>query len=177
MGSIWQNRNRCIAWKTVSAARKHVGLKDIRMIYDLTKSFEFNSTYGPFWEGELPKFPKTKRRYALLGQKVNSLFGVSACPLTHGSRAVRLMSQLGYDIITYRSVRSMEWHGQKYPHLRYVDIPKQLLVNDLVQPVIGSEQSFSNQEVSIANSFGIQSLKPEYWQADFEVAKQSLQSG
>ncbi len=146
-------------------------------LYDISQSFEYNVTYGPFWEGELPTIPKSKQQYSFLGQQVNSLFGVSACPLTHGSRAVSLMSQLGYDIITYRSVRSVEWHGQKYPHLRYVNIPKQLGVQDLTEPIVGSETSFPNQEISLANSFGIQSLKPEYWQRDFEIAKQSLSPG
>ena len=146
-------------------------------LYDITKTFEENMTYGPFWDGEFPSFSNTNPNYSFLGKKVNSLFGASASPLTHGSRGVRLCSRLGYDIITYRSVRSIEWYGQKFPHWLYVSVPQQLTEEGLQSPVVGSMEPFANQEVSTANSFGIQSFKPEYWQADFEVAKKSLTSG
>ncbi len=150
----------------------------VQPIYDITKTFEENATYGPFWEGTFPPLPKRNpKRYSFLGHRVNSLFGISACPLTHGSRNVKLVSQLGYDLITYRSVRSIEWHGQIYPHWRYVDLPHPITVERLSESVIASGQSFLGQDVSTANSFGIQSLKPEYWQADFEIAKKFLMPG
>ncbi len=147
------------------------------MLYDISMTFEENIAYGPSWTGKFPKIPKKTPKFSLLGHKLSSLFGVSACPLTHGSRGVQLCSQLGYDIITYRSVRSQEWHGQPYPHWRYVKIKKQLRVDSLATSVLGSEKPFSGQDVSMVNSFGIQSLKPEYWQADFEIAKKMLSSG
>lgn len=148
------------------------------MLYDITQSFEYNVTYGPFWDEEIPQIPTSKNKTHFLGFELNSPFGVSACPMTHGSRNVSLMSKLGYDLITYRSVRSVEWHGQKaLPHWRYVDINKQLNVEDLSESILGSEEPFPGQEVSTVNSFGIQSLKPEYWQADFNRANQSLHEG
>jgi dihydroorotate dehydrogenase (NAD+) catalytic subunit len=148
-----------------------------QMTYDITKSFEENVAYGPIWHGQFPVVPTPKETTTFFGKPVHSAFGVSACPLTHGSRGVKFCSQLGYDIITYRSVRSTEWHGQKPPHWRYVDISGQLTTADLLTPVVASENPFKNQDVSSANSFGIQSLKPEYWQADFEIAKASLSPG
>lgn len=146
-------------------------------LYDIEKTFEENVVFGPLWNGKYPRLPKRKKHFSFLGHPLNSLFGVAASPLTHGSRNVRLMSCLGYDIITYRSVRSIEWHGQKYPHWRFVSLPKQLTEADLTKTLVGSPKAFPRQEVSTANSFGIQSLKPEYWQVDFEQAQDYLLPG
>lgn len=146
-------------------------------LYDIEKTFEENVVFGPFWNGTYPRLPKRKSHVSFLGHPLHSLFGVAACPLTHGSRNVQLMSRLGYDIITYRSVRSIEWHGQTYPHWRFVSLPKQLTNDDLTKTLVGSPKAFPKQDVSTANSFGIQSLRPEYWQADFEQAQQYLSAG
>lgn len=146
-------------------------------LYDISKPFDYNCRLGPFWEGNIPRVPQCNKPFSFLGHSVNSLFGASASPLTHGCKGVRLLSQLGYDIITYRSVRSKQWSGQPYPHWRYVDVTKQLSVEDLNNPVRGNDKPFSLQDVTTANSFGIQSTKPEYWQRDVEKAKHSLQKG
>jgi dihydroorotate dehydrogenase len=146
-------------------------------IYNISQSFEENIENGPYWDNSLPKINPPKKKYLFMGHKVNTLFGVSASPLTHGSKAVSLMSKLGYDIITYRSVRSRFWKGQTYPHWRYVNIPKQLKYEDLANPVLGNEQPFTGQDISTANSFGIQSSKPSDWQKEFEIAQKSILPG
>jgi len=147
-------------------------------LYDINKDFTFNVTFGPFFEDTLPDFPKVQTSNKLFGQKINSLFGVAASPLTHGARNTSLMSKLGYDLITYRSVRSTKWYaGQSYPHWRYVDISHQLTQDELTATVVGADHPFPNQEVSTANSFGIHSLRPDHWQTEFEIAKKGLQKG
>lgn len=148
-----------------------------QMVYDISKPFEENVVYGPFWTGQLPSVPQSKKSQLFLGKTVNSVFGISASPMTFGSRNILFFSKLGYDILTYRSVRSVEWHGVGYPQWRYVDIPKPMTQPDLAQSLIGSEVPFSNKPVSMANSFGIQSLAPALWQRDYEVAKAGLLSG
>jgi dihydroorotate dehydrogenase len=146
-------------------------------LYDIHKTFEENIESGPEWSMPYPEIPHVRSNYSFFGHRVHSRFGVAACPLTHGSKAVALMAKLGYDIITYRSVRSVSWKGQPYPHWRYVDIPKQLHVSDLTTTVTASDTPCHGQEVSMANSFGIQSSSPELWQEDFEKAKKTLTSG
>jgi len=135
-------------------------------LYDIQKSFEENVTYGPYWSEKLPKSSKAGKKYTFLGKKVNSLFGVAACPLTVNSRSIELLSRLGYDIITYKSVRSRQWQGNVFPHWMYVDIQKQLPSSYSEQSVKASFEAFGSQDVSMANSFGIHSIKPEYWQKD-----------
>jgi dihydroorotate dehydrogenase (NAD+) catalytic subunit len=151
-------------------------------IYDASKDFSYNVTYGPFWEGKLPpKFSPKKssqqKKHSFLGHPLNSVFGVSSSPMTFTARNIEFCARLGYDLITYRSVRSVEWHGLGAPNWVFIDAPKQFLAADLKKPVLGSLTPFPNQEISTANSFGIQSFRPEYWQAEYEKAKKSLSKG
>jgi dihydroorotate dehydrogenase len=146
-------------------------------IYDIKQTFEENVTYGPFWNERLPEVAKLAKKSHFLGHEVNSLFGVSACPLTANAKYVKLMSQLGYDIITYKSVRSIEWRGNKYPHFRYVDIREQLTSESVMETATASAEAFQNQEPSMANSFGIHSMRPEYWQEDVALAQSYLKPG
>lgn len=145
--------------------------------YDITKTFEENITYGPFFEGKIPKLPKRKATKTFLGHKVNSLFGLAASPMTFTARSIGLFAQLGYDIITYRSVRSMEWHGLGAPNWAYVDASNDLSIDQLNAGLEGRLESFPKQSVSTANSFGIQSFKPDYWLQEYERAKESLSAG
>ncbi len=147
-------------------------------IYDIQQSFEQNATYGPFWNEEIAKTVNSPTlKTSFLGFSLNSAFGVAACPISCNSRYVSLLSQLGYDLISYKSVRSQEWRGNPAPHWRYADLPQLLEQSAALQPVLVSTQPFPNQEVSMVNSFGIHSLKPEYWQADVVVTLSKLQPG
>lgn len=145
--------------------------------YDITKTFEENSIYGPHWDEELLDPPKRKATHVFLGKKINSPFGLAASPLTFTARSIKLFSRLGYDLITYRSVRSVEWHGLKAPNWGYVDAKHQLELSDLKNPLIVQANAFANQAPTTANSFGVQSLKPEYWQAEYELAKSYMLPG
>ncbi len=146
-------------------------------LYDIHQDFPFNVTFGPFFNEKLPSLKSPKQKIHFLGHELDSAFGISCCPMTFTARNIGICAKLGYDLITYRSVRSVEWHGLPAPNWCYVDVPNRLKKEDLVKPVIGSLEPFPNQEVSTANSFGIQSFKPEYWQAEYEVAKSKLLPG
>jgi dihydroorotate dehydrogenase (NAD+) catalytic subunit len=150
---------------------------DTTKIYDLRQTFEENVTYGPFWEGELPSIVLSKSQHQFLGYEVNSRFGVPACPLTVNSRTISLLSRLGYDIITYKSVRTIEWRGNVFPHWLHVDAAGQLTEPHNSKPLIAAFEAFANDELTMANSFGIHSIRPEHWQPDVNHAKASLQSG
>lgn len=146
-------------------------------VYDLNQSFEYNVTYGPFWEGEVPARPPVKKPMQFLGQQLNSPFGIAACPLTVNSRFISLMSQLGYDLLTYKSVRSVEWHGNVFPHWQYADVAQPLQSFPHQETVKASFDASTATEISMVNSFGIQSVKPEYWQADVAEVLTKLQAG
>ena len=146
-------------------------------IYDLDQTFEENATYGPFWDKQIPKIPVPKKKWSFLGYKLNSPFGIAACPLTATSRHLKLMSHLGYDLLTFKSVRSVEWRGNPAPHWRYINAPKSVLPRNKPLNYLATLKSIKNQAPSMANSFGIHSIKPEYWQEDVDVSIDALSSG
>lgn len=147
------------------------------MLYQLDQTFEYNLAFGPFWDQKLPVRKLPTKKYKFLNFSVNSLFGVSACPLTVNSRFLLLMAKLGYDLLTYKSVRSVEWHGNVFPHWMHVDLKKPLLDPISDQIVKARFDPFEAQDPSMANSFGIQSIKPEYWQADVDLTLSQLPTG
>lgn len=152
-------------------------MKNKQIIYDINKEYAENMYYGPFWDAPLPKIPQTKSKKTFMGYKVNSLIGVPSCPLTVTPRYVKLYSRLGFDILTYKSVRSVEWHGNIYPHWRYVE-SNVLPVKDISPPTLQARTSpVAGKDTTQVNSFGIHSLKPEYWQEEYEIAQEHLLPG
>lgn len=147
------------------------------LIYDFEKDYGENLYYGPFWDELIPEIPKSSEKQVFMGFDVNSTIGISSCPLTVSARFVRLFSRLGYDILTFKSVRSVEWHGNAYPHWRHVKADL-IPISDLTPPTLeGLLSSPKGVEPSHVNSFGIHSLKPEYWQQEFEAAQRYLLEG
>lgn len=146
------------------------------MLYDITKSFEENCTFGPYWDGKFPNLPKNHPKTLFLGFSLNAPFGIPACPLTVNARCIGVVSRLGFDLLTYKSVRSVEWHGNPFPHWFYVNAPKNTDIQKKKEFTASSDR-FWRQEPSMVNSFGIHSVKPEYWQKDFDRAQKNLLSG
>jgi dihydroorotate dehydrogenase len=147
-------------------------------LYDITQSIEANVMYGPSWSGTLPKLlEKGQPRHQLFGLPLRSPFGVPACPLTVNARAVFMLAELGFDLITYKSVRSVEFHGNVYPHWRYVNVSDQLFPGRVPTELTAADQPFHNQDATMANSFGVQSVRPEFWQADVDATVGQLPEG
>lgn len=148
------------------------------MIYEITKDWRPNITEGPFWSGDMPKLPERKPdRFSFLGFPLNSRFGLPAFPLTANSRFIGLASKLGYDLLTYKSVRSIPWGGNTFPHWKYANVPDgtNLLSHDV--PLVASDGKIEGQDSTMVNSFGVHSLSPEAWQADYDKAQKVLLPG
>jgi dihydroorotate dehydrogenase len=144
-------------------------------LYDLQQTFEENATYGPFWSGPLPALKKIKPPAKFLGKALTTPFGVAACPLTVNARTIALMSSLGYDLLTYKSVRSVEWRGNPFPHWTPVEVEGK--VGTPAASAAAIEAVVSPADATMANSFGIHSVAPEHWQPDVDLAVENLGSG
>lgn len=145
--------------------------------YDPSKSVEYHIEHGPLIEGIEFKNDIKKGNFTFLGQQVNSLFGAPAFALTMDHRWTSVLSRLGFDIITYKTVRTVKRPPNPWPNWMFVNSKHQLAKEDLEKPIIGSIESFKDQELSTANSFGVPSNEPEYWKTDFEKAKNEIQEG
>ena len=144
--------------------------------YDPNKSYEQNFNEGPFGAFSHPEVLKDKNepKYDFLGQKVNLPFGIPAGPLING-RFARAALDKGYDICTYKTIRTGEYPCHPWPNVLSVDVKGDLT------PELAARGLTANTEyiepLSITNSFGVPSKDPDFWQKDLADAVSYAKAG
>lgn len=133
--------------------------------YDITKSYDWNYEHGPNFTGAFPK-REIKPLKKFLTFKVNSLFGVPAGPLVN-SQWIGLYAKLGFDILTYKIVRTRSYPAFPMPHMLYVEPIS--AGNKDQQDYLGRPYVKKYEHLAMTNSFGVPSKDPDVWQED--VAK------
>lgn len=144
--------------------------------YDPEKSYEENFKEGPFGaftDGAVEQ-RESLLNYDFLGFKVNSPFGIPAGPLINGN-FVQAALDKGFDIVTYKTVRTEKYPCHPWPNILSVKVPDGLhLGEDSVK--LTANQNY-NPPLSITNSFGVPSYEPEFWQKDMEKVVKNLRPG
>jgi len=108
-------------------------------------------------------------KFSFCGLPVNSPLGVPAGPLLNGKWCLYYAS-LGFDVVTYKTVRSGFRECYPLPNLVPVDTAS----------LFGGEQSVSQTKTmdgSWAVSYGMPSQNPSDWQADISETRQQLPNG
>lgn len=148
-------------------------------VYNIEKSYLENLEKGPFFEGSLPEreLPPKEKWVNFLGISVASPIGVPAGPLLNG-HWVTFAAQMGFDIVTYKTIRSRTHPAHPVPNMIYVDthgpLTKDRFQETLVQ---AASPPRSLAELAATNSFGIPSQDPEYLVKDIGQANDSLAPG
>lgn len=148
-------------------------------IYNINKSYDENFTDGPFFYGDIPvRTIKPPHEFTdFLGFKVNSKIGVPAGPLFN-SRWLSLAAKLGFDILTYKTIRSQLHKCQPLPNVVYVDSQDTLAESNAGKKLVRRATPPSTlEELSVTNSFGMPSQAPDFLMADIEKANRSLGEG
>ena len=139
--------------------------------YDITQSYQFNYERGPAFSSA-PKPAAASPMKQFLGVKVRSRLGIPAGLLLN-SKWILGYAQRGFDILTYKTVRSS--HRPCYP------LPNWVLVDDDGQvdgPVYVSERLPNDlSRISSSVCFGMPSMAPEIWRKDVGLAKAGLADG
>ena len=133
-------------------------------VYDITKSYDWNYDNPPN-PREL-EIPTTTSTWDFFGHKISSPLGVSAGPLLNG-RWILYYASLGFDILTYKTVRSRERACYPGPNLLPVDC----------EQLTGMESSVTasdSMKGSWAVSFGMPSKDPSIWRRDVEQTRANL---
>jgi dihydroorotate dehydrogenase len=113
--------------------------------------------------------PDCPGKWTFCGLPVGSPLGIPAGPLLNG-RWVLYYAALGFDVLTYKTVRSVARECYPLPNLVPVDISR----------MHGSEDSVPEAQQmtgSWAVSFGMPSMAPDVWRADVEWTKARLPHG
>lgn len=126
----------------------------------------------------------TYAHYTLFGYPLNSPIGISACPLTGTAQKIREVARRGYDVITHKTIRSNFHAAHPSPNMFVVDataITKNgknytFHKKDLRSLSIDTIADCGD-DISIINSFGIDSKNSSQTIEDIKESKNALLPG
>jgi len=132
--------------------------------YDISRSYDWNYDHPP--DPRSVEVPAIPGEWSLCGRQVDSPLGIPAGPLLNGAWCLYYAS-LGFDVITYKTVRSGARACYPLPNL---------------QPVQCERMSGGEANVSVAQdmlgswavSFGMPSKSPKKWQQDVQRTRDAL---
>lgn len=104
----------------------------------------------------------------LFGHPLNSSLGIAAGPLLN-SKWVESYARLGFDVLTYATVRSTFRPAHVLPNIRHV--------GNLEQGAVVARRPALNGDTTIAVSFGQPSMEPEVWRKDVRRARERIGPG
>ena len=99
---------------------------------------------------------------------LNSTLGIAAGPLIN-SKWVEGFARIGYDILTYATVRSTFHAAHALPNIRQVENQE--------QAAIITRRTHLNGNLTIAVSMGLPSMEPDVWRKDVRRAKEKIREG
>jgi len=141
----------------------------LKQIYDITATYLENYERGPALDGEV-EIPKTPSK-EFLGQPVRSRFGIAAGLLLN-SKWLLGYAQQGFDLLTYKTVRSRYRECYPPPNWVFVDAGEGEgpvhVIEDLPEDPAA---------ISSAVCFGMPSMSPEVWREDVARCKAELGEG
>jgi dihydroorotate dehydrogenase len=144
--------------------------------YNPEKSYEENfkeGPYGIFSDKEI--FSKEgEPQYDFFGHKVYSPFGIPAGPLINGN-FVQAALDKGFDIVTYKTVRTKKYPCHPWPNVLAVHLDGDLTIEKANNKLIANGDY--KEPLSITNSFGVPSFEPEFWRKDIEKIVKNNQKG
>ena len=135
--------------------------------YDPEKTYEDNFDKGPFGDfADGKKFEnKDKLKYKIFDFPVYLPFGIPAGPLLNG-KFVKGALDKGFDITTYKTVRSKQYPCSQWPNVLGIQINGDLTLDLAEKGIVGNHKY--TEPLSITNSFGVPSFEPELWQKDLK---------
>jgi dihydroorotate dehydrogenase len=142
--------------------------------YRVDRSYDWNYENGPVLEGPLAAIPPTAR-VSFLGYEVASRLGIAAGLLLN-ARWIAAYARLGFDILTYKTVRSR--YRACYPVPNWVYLPSAVPIADPAAPLVAAMDEAEKPPFPTSSvSFGMPSKDPEEWMEDVGRARRALASG
>lgn len=144
-------------------------------VYRFDRTFEQNAAEGPAFSGPFASVPATPMK-DFLGHRVASRIGIAASLLVN-ERWFELYSRLGFDLLTYKTIRSRQRLAHPLPNWVYLDevalsasdATTPLQVIDTIPPVPLAAMA--------AGSIGMPSSSPDFWRRDIRACRARLRSG
>lgn len=134
--------------------------------YRLDRSYQWNYAHAPALPRvrHLPPGPGGR----LFGNFLNSNLGIAAGPLMN-SKWVEGYARLGFDVLTYATVRTSFRPALGLPNIRHVD--------NREAAAIVARRPAANGDTTLAVSLGEPSVEPDVWRKDVRRAKERIGRG
>ncbi len=144
--------------------------------YDTNRSFDWNYENGPVYQGPFPDVPKTPAK-DFLGLTVNSRLGIAAGLLLN-SNWIEMYGRMGFDILTYKTVRSEYRKCQDMPNWLFINHDNQIDPSKLDEKQqLAAQQPADYRTMTGSVSFGMPSKAPDTWMPDVARARKALNPG
>jgi len=135
-------------------------------VYRIDRSYSWNY-------GHTPKLPRVRRLPAAPGGKLfnyvlNSPLGIASGPLLN-AKWVEAYARVGFDILTYATVRSSAVPALGLPNIRPVENREQAAVT--------TTRRHADGDLTLAVSLGTPSMEPDIWRRDVRRARERLGKG
>lgn len=140
-------------------------------LFDPAKTFDDNFDHGPFPESQgLVYKNQGEPQYSFLSFPLYSPFGIGAGSLPTAKHCSYAF-QRGFDVVTYKTQRSVPFPCNAFPNVVYLDVKDRLTLEEAKQPQLGHlDTDAPVEELTITNSFGNPSRGPEFWVNDMSQA-------
>lgn len=137
-----------------------------RTVYRVDRSYAWNYAHSPSLPRirRLPPGPGAR----LFGRRLDSPLGIAAGPLLN-ARWVEGFARLGFDILTYATVRSRPHPAYALPNIRPVE--------NRDDAAVAARRLPRNGGATLAVSLGFPSMDPEVWRKDMRRARERLGPG
>lgn len=144
--------------------------------YRLDRSFEWNFQNGPSYDGAFPAVPETPLT-DYFGVPVRSRIGIAASVLVN-QRWLETYARLGFDLLTYKTVRIRARRCHSFPNWYFVDDEKGVDGKEDETPMVRlARRSGDPLHLTGAGSFGMPSRLPDFWQGDIRRCRAGLAPG
>lgn len=143
--------------------------KQTATLFDPAKTFDDNFDDGPYGEDWVYR-NQGEPAYEFLGHKLYSPFGIAAGSLPT-SQHVAAAFKKGFDVVCYKTQRSVPFKVNDWPNVTYLDVKGDLTLEQAAKGLVGRLESDQPvEELTITNSFGNPSRGPEFWIEDMKRA-------
>ena len=147
-------------------------------VYNFFVGFDENAA-GPWDSTPIPEIPESPVAWTLMDIPVRFPIGVPASGLTANSRWIRYFARRGFNVLTYKTVRSSEYGAHRWPHWVFIqDVDPWSKFAD--RHAVKGDLSVWPKDFthfSTANSFGVPSPHPNVWRAEVEQSLSELSNG
>jgi dihydroorotate dehydrogenase (NAD+) catalytic subunit len=133
--------------------------------YDPCQSYRWNFDHAPDVPAAIEP-PAIPGSWTYCGRPVPSPLGIAAGPLLNG-RWILYYAALGFDLLTYKTVRSSQRECYPLPNL----LPVACQRLESAGRVLSASDTM---QASWAVSFGMPSMSPDFWRADIEWTRSRL---